>query len=90
MGSPEPLPDQVRITTRAEHDLAKLLKKDPQHFSRVWDDLKKLAGGTLPQRPKKLKGFTPPIWQVDSGAFRIFHTWEGSLLWIRGVLRKTE
>ena len=90
MGSPEPLPAHVRITGRAERDLAKLLKKDPQRFARVWEDLKKLAGGTLPQRPKKLKGFTPPIWQLDSGEFRIFLTWEGPFLWIRGVLRKPE
>ena len=90
MGSPEPLPDHVRITARAEHDLAKLLKKDPQRVARVWEDVKKLASGTLPQRPKKLKGFTPPMWQLDSGEFRIFHTWEGPILWIRGVLKKSE
>jgi mRNA-degrading endonuclease RelE of RelBE toxin-antitoxin system len=90
MGSPEPLPDHVRITARAEHDLAKLLKKDPQRFARVWNDVKQLSKGTLPQRPKKLKGFTPPMWQLDSGEFRIFLTWEGPILWIRGVLRKTE
>ena len=90
MGSLEPLSDHVRITARAECDLAKLLKKDPQRFARVWEDLRRLASGVLPQRPKKLKGFTPPMWQLDSGEFRIFHTWEGPLLWVRGVLRKPE
>lgn len=90
MGLPESLPAHVRITGRAERDLAKLLKKDPQRFARVWEDLKRLANGTLPQRPKKLKGFIPPMWQLDSGEFRIFHTWEGPCLWIRGVLRKPE
>ena len=90
MGSSEPWPPHVRITARAEHDLAKLLKKDPLRFTRVWGDLKKLTAGTLAQRPKKLKGFTPPLWQIDAGEFRIFCTWEGPLLWIRGVLKKTE
>lgn len=90
MGFVENLPPNVRITKRAERDLRILLKKDPSNFRRVWEDMKRYALGKLPQAPKVLKGFRPPLWQVDSGDFRIFHTWEGSLVWIRGVLRKPE
>lgn len=84
------LPENVRITARAQKDLGKLLKRDPQNFGRVWADLKRLARGALPQPPKSLKGFHPPLWQIDSGDFRVFHTWDGDILWIRGVLRKSE
>ena len=84
------LPDHVRITARAQKDLEKLLKRDKVNFLRIWQNLKKLAHQNLPQGVKKLKGFEPPIWQADSGDFRIFHTLEGHILWIRGVLRKPE
>lgn len=84
------LPGHVRITARAQRDLESILKKDPINFLHVWEDIKRLTHQILPQRPKKLKGFEPPIWQVDSGDFRIFYTREEQLLWIRGVLRKPE
>ena len=88
MGLPEDLPAHARLTERAQRDLEDLLKKDPKNFHRVWEDLKRLAKGALPQRPKKLKGFAPPIWQLDSGDFRIFFTPAEEALWIRGVLSK--
>lgn len=84
------LPENIHITARAQKDLEKLLKKDRKNFDRVWADLKRLAQGTLPQSPKSLKGFHPPLWQIDSGDFRVFHTWDGDIFWIRGVLRKSE
>ena len=74
------LPENVRITARARKDLVKLLKRDPRNFARVWADLKRLAQGALPQPPKSLKGFHPPLWQVDSGDFRVFHMGWGSPL----------
>ena len=79
----------IRITKRAEKDLEKLLDKDPRNFRRIWGDLKRFAAKQLPQSPKPLKGFKPPLWQVESGDFRIFHGWEGKILWIRGVIRKS-
>lgn len=90
MAGPEDLLSKVRITRRAEKDLGHLLKREPANFKRVWEDIKRYAQGRLPQPPKALKGFQPPLWQFDSGDFRIFHTWEGSILWVRGVLRKSE
>lgn len=58
---------------------------------RVLADIVRLAEGYLPTSSiKKLKGFEPPLWEVDSGDFRIFHMYEEGVLWIRGVLRKTE
>lgn len=90
MELPEELPSYVRITARAQKDLEKILKKDRKNFSLIWGDLKKLANHILPQRPKKLKGFESPIWQVDSGDFRIFYTLANDSLWIRGVIRKPE
>jgi mRNA-degrading endonuclease RelE of RelBE toxin-antitoxin system len=90
MESPEGQPVNVRITRRAERDLANLLRKDPANFRKVWEDLRKYAAGRLPQTPKALKGFKPLLWQIESGDFRIFHVWEESILWIRGVLRKSD
>jgi len=90
MASAEGSSAEIRITKRAEKDLEKLLKKDPKNFRRIWKDIKQFAVKQLPQRPKPLKGFTPPLWQVDSGDFRIFHSWEGTILWIRGVINKAE
>lgn len=90
MGFPEsPLPN-VRITKRAERDLRNLLKKDRDNLRKVWEDLKRYAQGRLPKAPKVLKGFKPSLWQIESGDFRIFHTWEGPILWVRGVLRKPD
>ncbi|MBI4051634.1 MAG: hypothetical protein HY400_03935 [Elusimicrobia bacterium] len=66
------------------------MKKDSANFKRVWEDLKRYALCKLPQAPKPLKGFSPPLWQIDSGDFRIFHIWEGAILWVRGVLRKSQ
>jgi mRNA-degrading endonuclease RelE of RelBE toxin-antitoxin system len=90
MGFAESPLSNVRITKRAERDLENLLKKDPVNFKRVWEDLRRYALGKLPQSPKPLKGFKPPLWQVESGDFRLFHTWDGSILWLRGVLKKPE
>ncbi len=90
MGLPDDTLTHAHLTARAQRDLEGLLKNDRKKFDRIWQDLKRLVEGTLPQRPKKLKGFDPPIWQVESGDFRVFFTGTEGRLWIRGVLPKPE
>src|SRR3990167_9579959 len=87
---PEPLSAHVHITAKAQRDLENILRKDRKNFLRLWQDLKQFIAGTLPQKLKKLKGFEPPLWQVNSGDFRILYSREYPVLWIRGVLRKSE
>jgi mRNA-degrading endonuclease RelE of RelBE toxin-antitoxin system len=83
-------PANIRLTTRAQRDLD-ALDRDRAKKRRILDDIRRLAVGQLPPAAvKKLKGFDPPLWQADSGAFRIFHTWEQGTLWLRGILRKPE
>ncbi len=90
MGGLEGKFSNVFLSRRAEKDLDHLRRVDPANFERVWEDPKRYALGRLPQSPKALKGFHPPLWQFDSGDFCIFHTWEGPILWVRGVLRKSD
>ena len=89
MASAESPLSNVRLTKRAEKDLENLLKRDHRKFRRIWEDLNRFAAKQLPQLPKPLKGFKPPLWQVDSSDYRIFHSWEGNILWIRGVINKS-
>jgi len=89
MASAENPLSNIRFTKRAEKDLENLLKRDRRIFRHIWEDLKRFSSNQLPQTPKPLKGFKPPLWQVDSGDFRIFHSWEGDILWVRGVINKS-
>ena len=83
-------PANVCLTTRAQRDLD-ALDRDSAKQRRILEDIRRLALGHLPQAAiKKLKGFDPPLWQADSGEFRIFYTWEQGVLWLRGILRKSD
>ena len=79
---------ELRYTRRSQRDLNRL---EGGNRRRILQDIERLFHRSIPTlQIKKLKGMTPPIWQLDSGAFRIFFRWEDSHLWILGVLRKPE
>ena len=90
MGLNNPIPANVSFTKRAVKDLTSIEKKDKVRFKRVWEDIKRFGYGKLPQPPKKLKGFQEAIWQIDSGAFRIFISYVQESIVIRGVLPKPD
>ena len=72
MGLPSGLPDNVFLLPSASHDLARILRKNRQEFTRIWDDLKRLGFGTLPQGKKKLRSVD--AFQFDSGRYRVVYS----------------
>ncbi len=73
MALPGELPATVELLPSASNDLARILKRNPAEFSRLWDDLLRLGRGTLPpQGKKKLK--TIDAFQIDSGRYRIVYS----------------
>ena len=83
------MPDgEIRYASRSQRDLDDLTPRDRAH---ILEDIELLFRYTVPTAQiKKLKGLVPPVWQLDSGAFRIFFRREPPHLWILGVLRKPE
>ncbi len=89
MASTSDLPDNVVLLPSASHDLERLLRKNRQEFSRVWDDLKRLGTGTLPpQGKKKLKSFD--AFQFDSGRYRVVYSRREATYVIWAVFAKPE
>ena len=79
---------EIRYTRRCQRNLDSIPQPD-RH--RVLRDIQRLFQHELPiAQLKKLKGFDPPVWQMDSGVFRAFYRWESENLWILGVLRKPQ
>lgn len=89
MASPERLPDNVSLLPSASHDLARILKRNREEFSRVRDDLIRLGVGTLPpQGKKKLKSVD--AFQLDSGRYRIVYSRRDTSYVIWAVFAKPE
>ena len=66
-----PKPLNLVLTQRAERDLLTLSDDLRQ---RVKADILRLAQGMLsPRQVKKLHGFSPAIWQLTSGEFRVLY-----------------
>lgn len=64
---------------------------ESQDRRRILRDVERLFHRQLPiAQLKKLKGFHPDVWQMDSGAFRVFYRWASPHLWILGILRKPD
>ena len=85
-GSARPL--ELLFTRRAEADL---LQIEPDFRSRVKADILRLAKGQIPfSQLKKLHSFTPPIWQLTSGRFRILYRREEEQLLILRVVTKPD
>lgn len=85
---PADRPTQPLLTRHAEKDLLSLPDDVRQ---RVKADLLRLAGAQIPfSQLKKLRGFTPPIWQLTSGRFRVIYRREEERLLILRVVAKPD
>ena|SRR3989338_169068 len=73
MGLPSDLPDIVFLLPSAANDLARILRKNREEFTRIWDDLKRLGFGTLPPQGKK-KLQSVDAFQFDSGRYRVVYS----------------
>lgn len=79
---------QLVLTRHAEKDLLSLPDDVRQ---RVKADLLRLAGTQIPfSQLKKLRGFTPPIWQLTSGRFRVIYRRADERLLILRVVAKPD
>lgn len=81
-------PVQLLLARRAEKDLLSISTEIRQ---RIKADILRLAGGQIPfAQLKKLHGFTPPIWQLTSGRFRVIYRREEERLLILRVVSKPD
>ena len=89
MASPADLPETVVLLPSASNDLSRILRKNRQEFSRIWDDLRRLGHGTLPpQGKKKLKSLN--AFQFDSGRYRVVYSRRGGQRVIWAVFAKPD
>ena len=81
-GAPKPL--ELVLTRHAERDLLTIPQEERQ---RIKADILRLAQGDVPlTQLKKLRGFSPALWQLTSGRFRVFYRRTGEeLLLLRAV-----
>ena len=89
MDSPSDLPDNVLLLSSASRDLERILRKNRQEFSRIWDDLKRLGVGTLPPQGKK-KLQSMDAFQFDSGRYRVVYSRRETFYVIWAVFAKPE
>lgn len=83
-----PRPLELVLTKHAERDLLAIPDEPRQ---RVKADLLRLAHGDIPLgQLKKLSGFSPALWQLTSGRFRVFYRRAGEQLLLLRVVHKPE
>lgn len=88
MALPSGLPENVLLLSSASKDLERILKRNREEFSRVWEDLKRLGMESLPsQGKKKLKSVE--AFQFDSGRYRVVYSRREGDYVIWAVLLKT-
>ena len=81
-------PRQLLLTRHAEEDLLSLESTVRQ---RIKADILRLAQNQISfQQLKKLRGFTPPIWQLTSGRFPIVYRREENRLLILRIVAKPD
>ena len=86
--SAAPKPLELVLAQHAERDLLAI----PQAFRvRVKSDILRLAEGRIPfGQLKKLTGFSPPLWQLTSGRYRVFYRRSGEQLLLLRVVHKPD
>ena len=83
-----PKPRELLLTQKAERELLHIPDEPRQ---RVKSDILRLAQGRLPlAQLKKLHGFTPAIWQLTSGEFRVLYRRSEEHLLILRVIHKPD
>ena len=81
-------PRSLLLTQHAEKDLLSLETAVRQQIKA---DILRLARNQISfQQLKKLRGFTPPIWQLTSGRFRVIYRREKERLLILRVVAKPD
>ena len=86
--SAAPKPLELVLAQHAERDL---LTIPPVFRERVKSDILRLAKGRIPfGQLKKLSGFSPPLWQLTSGRYRIFYRRLGEQLLLLRVVHKPD
>ncbi|MBI4354337.1 MAG: hypothetical protein HY595_03790 [Candidatus Omnitrophica bacterium] len=86
--SDAPKPLELLLTQKAERELLDIPDEPRQ---RIKSDILRLAQGCLPlAQLKKLHGFTPAIWQLTSGEFRVLYRRAAERLFILRVIRKPD
>ena len=79
---------QLLLARHAEKDLLSIPAEIRQ---RIKSDILRLADGQIPfAQLKKLHGFTPPIWQLTSGRFRVIYRREQEQLLILRIVAKPD
>ena len=86
---PGDLPETVLLLPSAAGDLTRILRRNRQEFSRVWDDLVRLGNGTLPPQGKK-KLTSMDAFQFDSGRYRVVYSRRQTSYVIWAVFAKPE
>jgi len=86
---PSGLPENVLLLASASNDLARILRRNREEFSRIWQDVIRLGTGELPpQGKKKLKSVD--AFQIDSGRYRVVYSRKESSYYIWAVFSKPE
>lgn len=88
MSAPPPQPLELLLTRHAERDLLSI----PSEFrQRIKADLLRLTQGRIAwTQVKKLQSFSPSVWQLTSGRFRVFYRRTGEQVLILRVVPKPE
>ena len=89
MALPGDLPETVLLLPSAADDLTRILRRNRQEFSRVWDDLARLGKGTLPPQGKK-KLISMDAFRFDSGRYRVVYSRRQTSYVIWAVFAKPE
>ena len=63
---------EIRLTSRAQHDLDSIKKQDPSGYPPLIQDIRSLAQNPFPKPPKgkKLRGKSGILWRLRSGDYR--------------------
>jgi mRNA-degrading endonuclease RelE of RelBE toxin-antitoxin system len=78
----------VILTAHAERDLLRLPDELRQRVKR---DILALSLGHIPMaQVKKLQGFSPPVWQLTSGRFRVLYRRQPEELLVLRVVAKPD
>lgn len=76
------------LTRHAQKDIQDLA---PDYAKRIKNDLIRLAEGNIPSaQTKKFSSFTPPVWQLTTGRFRILYRADKERLLILRVIAKSD
>ena len=82
------MPYRIEITRRAERVLKRVPARDASRISAALDSL---SEEPFPRGTLKLSGFTPPLWRIRVGEYRIVYSVsvEGMAVIVQLIERRT-